>query len=610
MTSTRTSTIAIWLATSILAALSCSLYFSAAQLDGEYLPVGNDSFYHARRILDTVENPDAFYEFDSKIHAPEGSLLVWPWGYDYTMAQLVRLGKWLCPGCDPLAILIWIPVAAVFGSMALLVLVARTLGLSTWPTALAALCMALAPTTQFLHGTGQLDHHFAESIMILATIVAGLKWFRQPESSKATLLLASLLGIAPAVHNGMFVLQVPVLFVLAVRWLDGIAPARKQAVLFAVALLATTLAVLIPSTAFRTFRFEFYTLSWFHLYVAFCSAAVAVALSLARRTPKAIAILTLIGLALLVPILAQIEMAGSFVRGTMKWLDTIAEMKSPLREAFTAEGAEIVSQIYSYLIWLAPFTFLLCVVKSWRERRSPRLLFWVSGAAGLVLLSMQVRMHYFGDFALYLPWLIVADDYARNHAAHAKRVFLTTSLALLLCYGPALRQLVAPVPTANDRAFKDTRPMLSVLAQACADDPGTVLADNNAGHYIRYYTDCSVVVNNFLLTPQHLQKMDLAERYFSMGADELARVAPDIKYLLIRPLDIRRADDAKDGYKYWFFYPGRPRLATELLTPPIDQIPREYTLLDEIRFPEADNILYARLYKIQSRPPSQSGVGE
>ena len=62
---------------------------SAARIGGEYFPMGNDSFYHAARILEAVQDPAAFFQFDPKIHAPEGSLLVWPWGYDYFMAKLV-----------------------------------------------------------------------------------------------------------------------------------------------------------------------------------------------------------------------------------------------------------------------------------------------------------------------------------------------------------------------------------------------------------------------------------------------------------------------------------------------------------------------------------------
>lgn len=596
----RSASVMIWLAMSVIAVLSCSLSFYAAQLDGEYVPLGNDSFYHARRILDTVRDPSAFYQFDPRIHAPEGSLLPWPWGYDYLVAQIVRLAMRLGVSSDPMAILIWVPVAAVVISMGLLVIVSRRMGLSSWPTALAALCLALAPTTQFLHGTGQIDHHFAEMIMILATLAVGLRWFGAPDDLRAAIAVGAVLGFAPAIHNGMFILQVPVLATLFARWLQGRSAPRKPTAALSAALLLSTTSVLLPSVAFQAWHFEFYALSWFHFYIAFCTALVAMFFSLYVHSRRSVAALTLGAVILALPILPQVQMAGAFVAGTLKWLDAIAEMRSPLAAAFTREGALIITRIYSYLIWLSPATLVLCLVQGWRERRSERLFFWLSSAAGLALLSTQIRMHYFGDHALYLPWLILANDYAKARPQQTKTTFLVASLALVMLYVPVLRhQLVAPIATANDGTFKDTRPIYSALRKACAEDPGIVLADNNAGHYIRYYSECSVMVNNFLLTPQHFAKMDEAAQLFANSAQHLLYAAPYVKYVLVRPLGIRRADDPKAGYSYTFFFPGSAQLATDLLLSRAQSVPSEYVLLDEIRFPDVDNIPYARLYKVQ-----------
>jgi hypothetical protein len=66
-----------------LALLSGAAAYAAAMvwlpsswIDGHYVPVGEDSFYHARRILDAIAGN--FYEFDPRIHAPEGGWLTWP----------------------------------------------------------------------------------------------------------------------------------------------------------------------------------------------------------------------------------------------------------------------------------------------------------------------------------------------------------------------------------------------------------------------------------------------------------------------------------------------------------------------------------------------------
>ena len=61
-----------------------------ARLGDEYLPVRQRLLLSRAPHSRHGRGPGAFYEFDPKIHAPEGSLLTWPWGYDYAMAWLVR----------------------------------------------------------------------------------------------------------------------------------------------------------------------------------------------------------------------------------------------------------------------------------------------------------------------------------------------------------------------------------------------------------------------------------------------------------------------------------------------------------------------------------------
>lgn len=589
--------IAIWLVASTLAVLACSLNYPAAQLNGEYVPVGNDAFYHARRILDTVRDPGSFYEFDAKIHAPEGSLLTWPWGYDYVLAAIVRGGLAVGLSDDPMAILIWIPVAAVLFSVGLLIAIARLLGLSTPLTALAALCIALSPSTQALHGTGQIDHHYAELIFILGALAAELAWLRKPESARRAVATAVVLGLAPAVQNGLFILQLPLLVTLFVLWLHGKAPPKRIGLVFAAALLLASLGILLPSAPFRMLRFEFYTLSWFHLYIALCSAVTVALLSRLKASRNGIVILLLISTVLLIPILHELPIAQAFVAGTPEYLQMISEMKSPW-DVVGIMGPTAVSNYYSYLIWIMPFTALLCVYKAWQERNTARLLFWITSLMGLALLSLQVRMHYFGSFALYLPWLVLLQQHCERFPGHFRKAVLLGSLALLLLYFPPLRhQLVSPLAVANDISFPETRRILGSLAEACAKDPGVVLADTDLGHYIRYYTACSVIADNFLLTPQHFAKVEEVTGLFRLTATELQARAPQVKYVLLRPAEIRQTADG--SLNYLFLVREDPRLASQLLLGPPSEIPASFTLLDQVRLPELNNAPYAKLYRIE-----------
>ncbi len=609
--SSRQRFLSAWLALGILAAAVCSLIWPGAHLDDERLPVANDSFYHARRILDVAQDPGAFYEFDPRIHAPEGSLLTWPWGYDYAMGMFVRAAVHLGIVTEPIAFLIWIPVAAVFLSMGLLVYISRKLGLSVWSTVLAGLCVALSPLTQYLHGVGFIDHHFAEYIFVLATIAAGLRWFMDQQSRAAAAILGLVLGVAPAVHNGLFILQIPVLLMLALHWLQGQQPPRRSTAWFAVSLVSGVITVVIPSKPFQMGLAEYYYLSWFHVYVACSSALFAFIFSRAPRTRGSLTLLTGLGIALLAPLTYQIAMAQSFLVGDLPRLDAIGEMFS-LPKLLQFHGPLDISSRYSLFIWLLPLTLVLCAYRLWRERTQARAFFWLSCICGLVLLSLQFRMHNFGSFALYLPWLVAIEEFAAKRGETRKTVMLLASVVCLLMYAPPMRYaLLGPLVKANDVYFTNLRPVLGTLQKACAEDPGIVLADNDAGHYIRYYTECSVIANNFLLTKQHGEKVLLLDKLWATPATELPKIAPYVKYVLARPAYITAANET--DVRYVSFSPDSSLLVGDLLlkpfapepTPP----PEQFELLDEERLIASDwKIPYVRLFRI--RPESALGDRE
>lgn len=600
----RMTPLLIWLAVSCIAALSCSLGRSASHVGDVYFPFGVDSFYHAVRILDAVHDPASFYEFDPKIHAPEGSLLVWPWGYDYALAKLVRGAMAVGLGTDPLMILLWTPVAAVFVGVGLLMLVGRRAGLGDWGTALAGLCMALSSSTQLLYTFGQIDHHFAEHICILASLAAGLSWFKS-SSAASGIALGVTFSMALAIHNALFILQVPFLATVLILWLQGQRPELRPTIAFVAALLGAALAVLLPSQPFQEGRFEFYYLSWFHLYIVVCTALVMVLLTWLQPTRRNIGALAVVAALLIAPLINQISYARSFVDGSLDMLSVILEMRSPLQMVRDGELAELIS-FYSALFFLAPFTFALCVFKLWQERTSPRLLFWVWCAFGLPLMMTQVRMHYFGTFALFLPWLVVAQDVGAKRPDLKKRALLITSLVLVLAYAQTMRyQLIAPAPKAGEVGFLPLYPVFEPLRQACEEDPGVVLADTNAGHYIRFFTKCSVVANNFLLTKQQFQKADYVDQLFTLQPEQLPKEAPFVKYVIARAGEITAKPGSDAGFQYRFFGRYHAVLSQTLLLTPIESTPPPYKLLYRVTMqkllPESGQrveVPYARLYKI------------
>lgn len=599
--SARLKFVSWWLLISLIAAGACSLKWPSAHLGAEYIPAGMDAFYHARRILDAAADPSAFYEFDPKIHAPEGSLLTWPWGYDYAMGWLVRAGGAIGIPGTPIAILIWIPVAAVLVPIGLMMLIGRRLGLSHPFMVIAALATALSPLTQYLHGVGQVDHHFAEYIFVLATIACGLKWFSRTDEVSAAIVLGAVLGAAPAIHNGLFILQLPVLATMLIFWLQGRRLPTRTTLLFSASLLATTLAILLPSLPFRLGHFEFYTLSWFHLYVAAGSAVVSVALAGLAKSKRSIAILAITALLLLIPLAHQTLIARAFLTGTIKRLDTIVEMHALSSLAMSIGGARDLTLMYSLLVWLTPVTVIFCGWCAWQERATERVFFWVSCILGLALMITQLRMHYFGSFALCLPLLVLAEAWAQQRVSRRKIIVLSTALLFVVAFAPSVRfQLGAVPPPAGDSSFRALRPILEDLRQACVRDPGIVLADNDAGHYIRYYTECSVIANNFLLTRQHEEKIRQIDYLTSLPASALPGAAPYVRYVLLRPVSVFGGEKE---VRYMSYSQISGQLINDLLLQPLERVPTNYRLIEQASLggvAKEGVVPYIRLFEIET----------
>ena len=130
------------------------------------------------------------------------------------------------------------------------------------------LAFAIAPFVQLMHMIGRVDHHFMEFTCVLLVTWLGLRWFANTEDRVAAIGLGVALGLAPGFHNGLFVLQIPVLVCAGVLWLRGSQFSRFNLHALAVSLMLATLLIVVPSAPFREGMFQFGLLSGFHLYVA------------------------------------------------------------------------------------------------------------------------------------------------------------------------------------------------------------------------------------------------------------------------------------------------------------------------------------------------------
>jgi hypothetical protein len=185
---------------------------------------------------------------------------------------------------------------------------------------------------------------------------------------------------------------------------------------------------------------------------------------------------------------------------------------------------------------------------------------------------------------------------------------LLASLVFVLAYSLPLRYSLPSAPVAaGDTNFGPLLKIVRELANQCEKSPGVVLADNDAGHLIRYFTKCSVIANNFLLTKQQLDKIELFDHLMELHADELPQAAPYVRYVFIRPVSILpMKDDAGVQYMSYSQAPKTTLLSDLLLTPVKDVSPR-YKLLSDVVMETDDPqkpLPFMRLYEVEPAPKS------
>jgi hypothetical protein len=596
----------IWLAGGVIAAFMALQLDSAAFVDGHYIPVGNDSFYHARRILDAAIGDRGFYQFDNMIHVPEGSWLNWPWGYDYLMACALTLAMWMRPSIEPMSFLAHVPVSWVFVNMALLTMIGREIRLGAAMTAIGVLCFALLPLTQTLHGIGIIDHHYIELTFVLATVWSGLRFFSEAARTIDAVTLGVVLGVAPAFHNGLFILQIPVLACLLILWSRRMTPHTGNLLWFAGTLIAATLLAVLPSTPFRHMQFEFWTLSWFHLYVAICSAICAVFLGWRTFSRLNTGLLMLIATALVVPVFAKLLTGTAFLTGDLTVLENITEVKSPLARLREPGGIFWVTTYYSRLIFPAPLLVIPFAFRAWRHPGSANAYFSIFVVFGISLMLAQYRLHPFGVWAVLFGSLLLIDEWRARQRLSQLATSAVTLLVLAIAFQPPLRNgLFYNHQPGFTRDYAVTRTLFPSLATACAERSGATLSYTDDGHYIRYHTDCSVITNNFLLTPFHEKKVLEADALLQLTPEQLLKAAPYVRYVFVR--------------MYETYEPGpngmRPTPIPEVAArnAPLfaaltfsRELPDGYRLIDEVRVQDDRDFALASVFQIDRDKQTRS----
>jgi hypothetical protein len=580
---------------------------SAIVVDGAFLPYGNDAFYHAHRVLEALSSGAGIQEFDPQMHVPEGSWLTWSWGFDWLLLSVARVAAWLSPGTDPLSILVYVPVAWIPVNIFLLLGIFKALNLRPEFTALGVLGFALSPLTQRLHGIGAIDHHFMELSFVLLVTLLLLRWMLHPESGRRAIACGVALGVAQVFHHGLFVLQLPVLLTLGVLWLRGSLPPPAIIRATAVALFVSTLLIALPSGPLLDGQFSMATLSLFHLYIAACTSALLVFMSATKVASKSLVGGCLLAILLALPALSEVLYGTKFIVGELGMLTQIIEMESPLSMLMGGWGLGATVALYSGLLLLAPLLLVAGAYVAVTDTRPLHIAYGVLSAFGLGLLLMQLRLNYFGMVFLLAGPFYFLSRYTTVQSPKRAWVLLGSMAVFALLFRPSLSNaLFREHSLAGDHLYQVTQPLYPVLAAACAEQPGTVAASAQFGHYIRFHTDCSVIANNFLLTEQHFEKVRLVNSLFHLSVEQLAGQEPEVRYVLGFLANTYESRDGKVFLRDLSDIRNRnPLLIKELMLP---EKPRaDVEVLYEVYVdPQAEQkIPLAGIYRIHAQPAAR-----
>lgn len=536
----------LWLAGLAVALFAAFVWWPAAHFEGGAIPVGHDSFYHAVRVLDAVSRESAWvFAYDPLMHAPEGNWVNWPWAYDGLLAT-VTLFLHAALGLDVLTAMIIAPLFWLPVNLTLLMLLARLLDLGAACRVALVLAWSLHPLVQAVHGVGMLDHHQTEMAMFLASCCAWLAWIGAPQRVGLALLAGFIPAFAPALHTSLFLCQPAVALAAFFLWTGGMLP-RLAAVRWMLlgAIVGGMLAV-IPAPLGEVSPLSYHTLSWFHPGVAIVTALGVCLLSLIQGHSKAVLILGLGLVAAAAVVLPLVWEAAGYIFGTES---NVSEM--PESQSYVLGWISGDSSFLDLVTWYGPWALLLpfgvvgAVLLGFRGREACLRVLAGFALFGLFLLSGQFRFHPFGlVFMLLLP-LLAIDRLAPRHAPRFVRAAPLLGLLFAL---PGLPLLLRVPDTALNDDYEFLAPLYRQMGAQCAAAPGTVLANQNDGHYLRFHSDCAVVANNFLVDERAREKAALWRDLMRDAA--AGEPLPDwLDYLFVRvaAADLEALSDASAG---------------------------------------------------------------
>jgi hypothetical protein len=386
---------------------------------------------------------------------------------------------------------------------------------------------AISHLTQGLYGVGRIDHHGAEQIVFLLVALCGLHWISKPGNKAIAISFGIILGGMPVIHTSLIVIMLPVSIYITLAWMRGEEP--HNTIVVGYSAIITSLLLASQSLPVHEFHFEFSTYSWFHIYTVLVFLFLCLYLQHTPYNKKNASLLFLLLSACATPVFLQIN-ALHYLQGDLYSFHFLTETRSPILGAKYLNIPSLVSW-YSGLIYLMPLVFIWCVWAIFKDKSSAIRYLAIIGLFGLALSLNQFRFFVFGTLALIIISVYLLDRYL---VIPGKYKWLYAIFMIVSTQAWSFPHLTTPPKTANNPTFIVILPGLRQLGHECQHNGGVVLTDSFDGHYIRYFSKCRVISNNFLITQQHEEKIRLTHEMFKLDSTELLHRYPWVDYIFVR----------------------------------------------------------------------------
>jgi len=552
------------------------------QPDGTY-PLGNDAFYHLRRVQYMVEKFPSFLTFDPFINFPHGARPIWPPTFDWLMGLAMRI--LVGPGRSDVVEnwLMWLPPVLGALTVVLLYYLARS-HFSTRVALLAGGLLVIMPAHHSYSQLGFLDHHVAVSLLTTLVLWSSMSLLRCEPSGVASpwpllrggMLLGLALAASVATWPGSLIHVAIVQAGMVVCILFASDRARAVAWSRAFALCHVVVALLLLPLGLgqeweRWGSFTPVVLSNFQpVYFAIGALAFGLIGEVWRRWNACdrmggrIASAAMLGAGLSAAALAILPAMRVAALDAWMWFAKEEEFQAVVAESEPLISGGSPSDWWMPIQFLTPFVYLvpiLCMLLAWAGRRSRERLFFAAWTLALFVATLNQRRFmnsYSVAHALLLAWMSWACvDWARARLSTAsapkRRTLSVLAVVLLLAvvapsilgYTPHLldlrSRLRGEAPTLvgishNMRLVVESARWLRENSAPLGEQGYSVLGPWGDGHILKYVAERPVVQDNFGddVAPENFA---LAEEYFSAlrEREALAIIAPlRTRYVQVR----------------------------------------------------------------------------